>query len=148
MAALVTDPDSAVQAVVTLFGIGNWAGMNYRAQLEPIFEPLLSQKGWRNASVELSPITHVNSQAPPFLFIHGDKDEAVPLDQSIEMQKALKAVGVRADLIVVPNAPHATGSWYRIPGVPEWERMTAEWLNDVLHHKGPVGQGIRARAHE
>jgi len=148
MAGLVADSDSAVQAVVTLFGIGNWAGMNYRAQLEPIFEPLLSQKGWRNASVELSPITHVSSQAPPFLFIHGDKDEAVPLDQSIEMQKALQAAGVRADLIVIPNAPHATGSWYRVPGVPDWERMSAEWLNDVLHHKGPVGQGIRARAQQ
>jgi len=137
--------DAAVQAVVTLFGISNWAGMPYREQLEPMFEPLLSQKGWRAASIEESPITHVSASAPPLLLIHGDKDEAVPLDQSISLQKALQAAGAHADLIVIPNGPHATGSWYRIPGVPDWERQTAEWLNRVLHHEGPVGEGIRAR---
>ena len=145
MAGLVADKDAAVQAVVTLFGISDWTGMPYRATLDPMFEPTLSAKGWRVAEAEWSPITHVSAQAPPFLLIHGDKDEAVPLDQSIELQKALHAAGVRCDLIVIPNGPHATGSWYRIPGVPDWEKEMTEWLNDVLHHQGPVGEGIRTR---
>lgn len=140
-----SDRGTAVQAVVTLFGISNWAGMQYRANLEPMFEPTLSAKGWRIAESEWSPISHLRSGLPPFLLIHGDKDEAVPLAQSIELQKALQALNVRCDLIVIPNGPHATGSWYRIPGVPDWEKQLTEWLNQVLHHEGPIGEGIRPR---
>lgn len=143
MAGLTGTGDAAVQAVVTLFGISNWAGMPYRAQLEPMFEPLVSQKGWRVASAEESPITHVNAKAPPFLLIHGDKDEAVPLDQSISFQKALQHAGVRADLIVIPNGPHATGTWKGLPGLPDWEKKLTEWLNGVLHHQGKIGEGIQ-----
>ena len=145
MAPLVADEKASVEAVVTLFGISNWAGMPYHDNILPMFEPTLSEKGWRVAEVEWSPITHVSAKAPPFLLIHGDKDEAVPLEQSIELQQALHAQGVRADLIVIPNGPHATGSWYRIPGVPDWEKQLTEWLNEVLHHEGPVGAGIRTR---
>lgn len=90
-------------------------------------------------------MTHVTKDAPPFLFIHGDKDEAVPFSESTNLQQALRAVGVRADLIRIPNGPHATGSWYRLPGVPDWERQMTEWLNGVLDHKGPIGAGIRLR---
>ena len=32
-----------------------------------------------------SPITHVKAGAPPFLLIHGDKDEAVPFAQSVNV---------------------------------------------------------------
>ena len=35
--------------------------------------------------------------------------------------------------------------WYKVPGVPDWERQMTEWLNKTLVHEGPVGHGIRAR---
>jgi len=85
-------------------------------------------------------------EGPPFLLIHGDKDEAVPFTESTNLQEALRAVGVRCDLIRIPNGPHATGGWYKVPGVPDWERQMTEWLNARLHHKGPIGTGIQARA--
>ena len=53
-----------------------------------------------------SPITYVSKDDPPFLLIHGDKDQLVPLRQSEQMLAALKKVGVEADLIVVKNAGH------------------------------------------
>jgi alpha-L-fucosidase 2 len=129
---------AAVQAVVTLFGLSNLPTMPMRGDTKSLLGP-------RGDASEASPVNHVTSKAPPFLLIHGDKDEAVPLDQSIRMQKALRAAGVRCDLLVIPNGPHATGSWHTIPGVPDWEKQMTEWLNGVLRHKGPVGQGIRAR---
>jgi len=58
---------------------------------------------------------------------------------------ALKAAGVPCDLIVIANGPYATGIWHRIPGVANWEREMTEWLNKVLRHNGPIGEGIRAR---
>jgi dipeptidyl aminopeptidase/acylaminoacyl peptidase len=32
--------------------------------------------------VEASPITHVTEDDPPFLLIHGERDEVVPVEQS------------------------------------------------------------------
>ena len=73
------------------------------------------------------------------------EDEAVPLAQSTHMQAALKANGVRGDLIIIPNGAHSTGMWHTVPGVPDWEKQMIEWLNLVLEHRGPVGEGIRPR---
>ena len=91
---------------------------------------------------------HMSREAPPFLLIHGDKDEAVPLAQSTHLQAALKANDVRCDLIIIPKGPHATGRWHRVPGVPDWEKQMVDWLNTVLGHHGPVGEGIRRREPE
>ena len=88
---------------------------------------------------------HMSTDDPPFLLIHGDKDKSVPLWQSTHLQAALKANGIPCDLIIIPGGPHATGSWHRVPGVPNWEREMTEWLNKVLGHKGPIGEGIRRR---
>ena len=42
----------------------------------------------------------------------------------------------------------ATGSWHKIPGVPNWEQEMTDWLNTALGHHGPVGEGIRKRKPE
>lgn len=56
--------------------------------------------------VEASPITYVKT-AVPTLCIHGDDDPMVPKEQSEELVKALKAAGIQAEYIVVPNVRHA-----------------------------------------
>jgi alpha-L-fucosidase 2 len=134
-----------VQAVVTLFGPSDFRGQTLSEGATKLLGPLIEQKGRDAALAEASPVMHIDSAAPPFLLIHGDRDEAVPLVQSTHMQAALKANGVRADLIVIPKGPHATGKWHTVPGVPDWERQMIEWLNLVLEHRGPVGEGIRPR---
>jgi alpha-L-fucosidase 2 len=145
-AADPVDRESArVQAVVTLFGPSDFRGKPINKYVEALLGAVIREKGEAAALAEASPITHVTKQAPPFLFIHGDKDEAVPFSESTNLQQALRTAGVRADLIRIPNGPHATGSWYKVPGVPDWERQMTEWLNEVLHHKGPIGAGILAR---
>ena len=145
-AADPVDRESArVEAVVTLFGPSDFRGKPINKHVEALLGAVIREKGEAAALAEASPITHVTKQAPPFLFIHGDKDEAVPFSESTNLQQALRAAGVRADLIRIPNGPHATGSWYKVPGVPDWERQMTEWLNEVLRHKGPIGGGILAR---
>lgn len=54
----------------------------------------------------LSPARLVHGQLPPFLFIHGDADTAVPLEQSEGMVAALKKAGVSAELIVKEGGGH------------------------------------------
>ena len=53
-----------------------------------------------------SPINHVTADAAPFLLIHGDADQAVPLKQSEMMEEALHKVNVPAKLIRIPKGGH------------------------------------------
>jgi dipeptidyl aminopeptidase/acylaminoacyl peptidase len=135
-----------VQAVVTLFGPSDFRNQPVGDNLRALLAPLIKEKGEEAALAIASPAMHISCDEPPFLLIHGDKDKSVPLFQSTHLQAALKAAGVPCDLIVIPNGPHATGSWHRVPGVPNWEREMTEWLNKVLGHQGPVGEGIRPRS--
>ncbi len=137
--------NAAVQAVVTLFGPSDFRGKPMNPSVEALLGAPIAQRGQDVVLAEASPITHVSDNAPPFLLIHGDKDEAVPFTESTNLQTGLRAAGVRCDLIRIPNGPHATGGWYKVPGVPDWERQMTEWLNQTLKHKGPIGAGIRTR---
>ncbi|HEY1802551.1 MAG TPA: prolyl oligopeptidase family serine peptidase [Terriglobales bacterium] len=54
----------------------------------------------------VSPINYVNSNLPPIITIHGDKDTLVPHAQSVRLHKALDAAGVTNELYTVPGAGH------------------------------------------
>jgi acetyl esterase len=140
------DRESAkVEAVVTLFAQSSFATVPLNRDVHALLDPLIRQKGEKEALREASPITHVSKNAPPFLQILGDRDEYIPFTEATNLQAALQKVGVRCEIIRIPNGTHGTGSWHTLPGVPDWERQMTEWLNGVLHHNGQIGEGIRQR---
>ncbi len=53
-----------------------------------------------------SPVTYVGKNDPPFLIIHGEKDESVPNRQSKLLHSWLRVSGVQSELIIVKDAPH------------------------------------------
>ena len=53
-----------------------------------------------------SPLTYVGKDSAPFLIMHGDKDNTVPLSQSEVLAEALKKAGVEVDLVVVKGNAH------------------------------------------
>jgi acetyl esterase/lipase len=53
-----------------------------------------------------SPVTYVDKNDPPFLIIHGEKDELVSPNQSRLLSAWLKVSGVQNELIIVKDAPH------------------------------------------
>jgi dipeptidyl aminopeptidase/acylaminoacyl peptidase len=53
-----------------------------------------------------SPIHHVGDIEAPVLLMHGDKDENVPLDQSLRMTETLRNAGKEAELLIVSGASH------------------------------------------
>lgn len=53
-----------------------------------------------------SPVTYVDKNDPPFLIIHGEKDELVSPNQSKLLSAWLNVAGVQNELIIVKNAPH------------------------------------------
>ena len=135
------------QAVVSLFAPSDFRGREPSRNLRALLGPLIDREGDEKALAEASPVMHITGREPPFLLIHGDRDETVPLVQSTHLQSALKNAGVRCDLIIIPNGAHATGRWHQVAGVPDWEREMTEWLNMALEWKGHVGEGIRMRVY-
>jgi len=55
-----------------------------------------------------SPLLHVSTTSAPFLFVHGLKDDIVPISQSETMHAKLQEQGVESTLIVLPEAGHGT----------------------------------------
>jgi len=54
----------------------------------------------------LSPINYVYSKKIPVLFIHGDKDKTVPVEQSIALYDKLKKNGNAVELYIVKDGGH------------------------------------------
>ena len=140
------DRESAnVQAVVTLYAQSSFATVPLNKDVHALLDPLIQQKGEREALRESAPITYVTKDAPPFLLIQGDKDEYIRFSEDTNLQAALRRVGVLCNIIRIPGGHHGTGSWHTLPNVPDWEREMVEWLNTRFHRTGPIGPGIRER---
>jgi acetyl esterase/lipase len=81
---------------------------------------------------QISPVTHVSSDDPPTLIIHGDKDYLVPIQQAELILDKLKTTGVETKLVVKAGAGH---------GWPDWHKdmaTIADWFDAHLKaHKSP-----------
>jgi alpha-L-fucosidase 2 len=80
---------------------------------------------------DTAPIQHVHPGLPPFLIIQGDADRTVPLQESRNFVARLRAVGVPAELVVIPGAPHRLLSWQTF--APDWTDRMVGWLRARLN---------------
>ena len=76
-----------------------------------------------------SAITHVSSDDPPFLILHGEKDMATDKQDSIDLYNALKAVGVPSSFTLVLNGVHGWDSEPAGPINPSWPQILQLELN-------------------
>ena len=60
---------------------------------------------------DISPIFAVHQEMPPFLCIHGNKDDQVSYQQSPSMCDAMKKVGVTCQLITIEGGGHGMSGW-------------------------------------
>ena len=81
---------------------------------------------------EISPARLVKGPTIPFLFIHGDADPLVPLQQSEKMVAAIKAAGGSAELIVKKGGGHP---WMTLP---EEVKVMADWFDQHLAKASPA----------
>jgi acetyl esterase len=82
----------------------------------------------------VSPIGAVHKGMPPFLCIHGTKDDQVSYDQSPAMCEAMKKAGVSCELITVEGGGHGMGGW-RAPEMQHWKPEMVVWLKKTLKVK-------------
>jgi dipeptidyl aminopeptidase/acylaminoacyl peptidase len=114
---------STVQAVVNLYGPSDFLSLpdqfspEQRAHMNDPVAHLFGGSIWNadadpariSLAKQASPVTHVSAQSCPFLIAQGALDAFVPVRQSEELDRALKAAGVPSTLIVLPDKGHAFG---------------------------------------
>jgi acetyl esterase/lipase len=86
----------------------------------PLSRPDLSKKA--------SPINYVDKNDPPFLIIHGEKDDMVSPKQSQLLSSWLNVHGVQNELIIVKDAPHY-GDMF---DTPELRNRVMNFLESVI----------------
>src|SRR5439155_11957944 len=130
------DQSSDVQVIVVFYGASNLTtilaqstphGVNMRT---PALELLLG--GLPDSKPELarlaSPVFHVDSRDPPLLWLHGDQDPQMPINQAHEMIGAYKKQGLPVQLEVVYGGAHGGKLFF----TPEQIAQAADFLEHSL----------------
>jgi acetyl esterase/lipase len=120
------DQSSRVQAVIAMAGVMDLSRKFPNADIEA-----MKRVGFGEYNVvEASPISHVTPDDPPFLLIHGDRDELVPVEQSQLMYDRLIEENIPAQLVVIKNAGHSLSSagGSTTPTVLEINQIVLEFL--------------------
>ncbi len=63
---------------------------------------------------DASPLSWIDGETVPFLVVHGEQDDVVPLAQSQRLVAALRSAGVETQFVQLANAGHHTLAWSRI----------------------------------
>jgi acetyl esterase/lipase len=123
-----------IRAVVDICGITDLS--DPRAQHFPIAWEFLDQfmsvpwEGNEEFYKQASPIHHVTSDSPPFLVVHGEADDIVPVEQSDNLVAALRTRQVPVDYHRLPNEGHALS-------YAAWEHtfvLIKDFLSTTLNH--------------
>ena len=95
-------------------GVAQWMSMYAQSDIRAFRTPWFGGTPWqKDAPIEAywnnSPLKDVANVKTPTLFFVGESDPRVPMPQSLEMYRALKANGVPTHLYVAPREPHSWG---------------------------------------
>jgi alpha-L-fucosidase 2 len=82
----------------------------------------------------VAPIAGVHKGMPPFLVIHGTKDDQVDFEQSTAFCDAIHGAGSSCDLIAVEGGGHGMRGW-RAPEMQHWKPEMIAWLRKMLQVK-------------
>jgi dipeptidyl aminopeptidase/acylaminoacyl peptidase len=110
-------------------GVAQWISMYAQTDIRAFRTPWFGGTPWqKGAPIEAywnnSPLKDVANVKTPTIFFVGERDPRVPMPQSIEMYRALKANGVPTHLYVAPREPHGWGELrhqlYKVNAELEW----------------------------
>jgi dipeptidyl aminopeptidase/acylaminoacyl peptidase len=98
-------------------GASNWISMYAQSDVRVYRTPWFGANPWEeNAPIDVywenSPLKYVHNVTTPTLILVGEEDLRVPMPQSVEMYRALKALGVPVHLYVAPRQPHGWQELY------------------------------------
>lgn len=126
---------SAVAGIIALFPPVNMAGMT-RFHSETGAEAV---EHFLSASLEVdpdryreaSPITHLTTNAPPLMLVHGDADRIVPVGQSRELSQAAINMDLTCDYLEVHQAGHGMNELIKPEASPSFDIVTERILDFI-----------------
>jgi acetyl esterase/lipase len=101
---------SRVQAVIDIFGPVDFIKLRAESDTKESPEYMLFRcliKECPDKAIKASPLTYISKDDPPFLIIHGDKDEVIPYNQSVLFNEALNRAGIDTTYILVKGKGHS-----------------------------------------
>lgn len=126
-----------VAAVVSMYGIHDFISAS--VEWKPLPSEILQLFGIPSVDagtapllIKASPVSYVKKDMPPFLLMHGSKDEDVPYEQSVEMCQKMKQAGASCQLITVEGAPHGMDHWETHPEFLWYKKALVDWLRKTL----------------
>ena len=131
-------------AAVAGAGISNWVSDYGTADIPRTKESEFFGAPWEAKGFELlwrqSPIHYAANVTTPTLFVHGEADLRVPIEQAEQMYTALKKRQVPARMVRYPDSYH--GGWSPWNTVHRyWQEM--EWWNRWLRGTGQLSVNSR-----
>ena len=134
------DQSSKVQAVADFCGPADFALFfqtitpNAVKPLRQLFGGEATEERVQTLARQASPVTYASAHAPPFLIVHGDKDDTVPLSQAQALDKALRAAKAHVTLHVVAGAGHGALN-------PDTFKLTSDFFDQHLRPSTPSTPG-------
>lgn len=120
-----------VKTVVDFYGVNDLPLVNQqrgKSQNLEAFLPDGSDATYKAAS----PATYIHKGMPPYFFVHGTGDKAVPWQQSPAMCDQMKAAGARCEVFLIEGAPHGVEGMEKNPAWKSWKPKVVEWLRREL----------------
>ena len=98
-------------AAVAGAGISNWQSYYGQNSIDQWMVPFFGATVYDNPAIyaRSSPITYIKNVTTPTLIVVGDRDGECPAPQSFEFWHALRAEGVKTQLVIYPNEGHSFG---------------------------------------
>jgi dipeptidyl aminopeptidase/acylaminoacyl peptidase len=131
---LITQTDRFAAAVAGA-GISNWMSDYAVADIPRTKETEFYGTPWEKEGLAnllaASPIVHAEGVSTPTLFVHGESDYRVPIEEAEQMYVALQKQGVPAGMVRYPESFH--GGWtpwrtlHRMYSTMQWWE---EWLRE------------------
>jgi alpha-L-fucosidase 2 len=135
-AAYRNHEETRVAAVVPFYGPADLAVMYEAAKSKPAssftnyFGVTGDNEAARKLLAEASPATCVRPALPPFLLLHGNADDRIAYQQSVNFLDRLKAAGVPSELITIEGGGHGMGGWGKLGS--DYTAQLIAWLNKTL----------------
>ncbi|HTP07793.1 MAG TPA: alpha/beta hydrolase fold domain-containing protein [Anaerolineae bacterium] len=105
------DQSSRVNVVVDMYGVHDFTTEYVVGNLRGLDRMVFGASSPTDPKLaQASPVSYISPDDPPFLLLHGDMDETIPVTQSQIFQDRLVAGGVSSIFIVVHNAGHGFGA--------------------------------------
>ena len=80
---------------------------------------------------DASSTTYLHAGMPPYLELHGTKDEQVPYEQSVIFQKKMQALGNTCDFITIEGGIHGMGGWDKLHS--DYRDQLIAWLKKTMN---------------